>query len=129
MNSPPGAVASFVGLVRDNMQSLGSKGLTVEHYPGMTEASIETIVNAVKERWEIPAVRIIHRVGRLYPGDQIVLVLTAAAHRREAFEACEFIMDFLKTEAVIWKKEHTAKSEEWLVPRRSDAQRMKHWSE
>ena len=120
---------NFVGLVRDSHLDSNSTGLTLEHYPGMTESSIEQIVNTAIKRWRIAGVRVIHRVGRLSPGDQIVLVLTAGAHRREVFEACEYIMDFLKTEAVIWKKEHTETGEKWLAPRSSDAQRMKHWSE
>jgi len=111
------------------MQESDSAGLTLEHYPGMTETSIERIVSSATQRWKIGGARVIHRVGRLFPGDQIVLVLTAGAHRKEAFEACEFIMDFLKTEAVIWKKEHARSGEKWLTPRGSDAQRMKHWSE
>lgn len=129
LDTSPGAIVSFVGLVRDSMQESNSTGLTLEHFPGMTESSIEQIVVTATKRWQVAGVRVIHRVGRLFPGDQIVLVLTAGAHRREAFEACEYIMDYLKTEAVIWKKEHAESGEKWLTPRSSDAQRMKHWTE
>ncbi|MBV1904636.1 MAG: molybdenum cofactor biosynthesis protein MoaE [Pseudomonadales bacterium] len=126
--TPPGAIVSFAGLVRDHMGKSQTSALTLEHYPGMTEASIQKIIDQAFERWSLQAIRVIHRVGRLSPGAQIVLVMVASAHRAEAFESCEFIMDYLKTEAVIWKKEHTEDGDQWLKPRVVDEQRVKNWS-
>jgi len=127
-----GAVASFVGLVRgDNTvgdQSAEVAAMTLEHYPGMTEKALDRIVDAAAERWELQAVTVIHRVGELQLGDPIVLVLTASAHRQAAFEACEYLMDILKTEAPFWKKERLPDgSERWVDARETDSEAAARW--
>ncbi len=119
-----GAVASFVGLVRGGEVS----AMTLEHYPGMTEKSIEAIVAEARERWHLLGVRVIHRVGRLVPGDRIVLVAVVASHRGEAFAACEFVMDYLKTRAPFWKREETAAGAHWVDARESDDAAAARWS-
>ncbi|HTZ00314.1 MAG TPA: molybdenum cofactor biosynthesis protein MoaE, partial [Rhodocyclaceae bacterium] len=106
--SAAGAVASFVGLVRGEEGADGVRAMTLEHYPAMTAKAIEEIVDQARERWHLLGVRVIHRIGRLLPGERIVLVAVAASHRGEAFAACEFIMDYLKTRAPFWKLEETA---------------------
>ncbi|HCR97279.1 MULTISPECIES: molybdopterin synthase catalytic subunit MoaE [Halomonas] len=123
-----GAVVSFTGLVRDFNESPDVTGLTLEHYPGMTERMLEQIGEQAWQRWALQAVYIVHRVGYLAPGDPIVRVLVASAHRREAFEACDFIMDFLKTQAPFWKKEHSTKGEYWVKERATDWQDAERWS-
>lgn len=120
-----GAVVSFVGTVRDGGGSLSS--MELEHYPGMTEAAIEAMVDEAFRRFEIRAARVIHRVGPLAPGAQIVLVLVASRHRGQAFEACEFLMDYLKTQAPFWKKEHTAEGARWVDARESDDAALARW--
>lgn len=127
-NAAIGAIASFVGLVRDLNEGAAVATLELEHYPGMTEKSIAGIVDQACTRWGIQAVTVIHRVGRLAPQDQIVLVAVAAAHRGEAFAACEFIMDYLKTRAPFWKKEFSAEGERWVASRDSDQQAAERWS-
>jgi molybdopterin synthase catalytic subunit len=130
-----GAVASFVGLVRADKASVGTVGagnaavqaMTLEHYPGMTEKALEAIVADARKRWNVTAVRVIHRVGRLVPGDRIVLVAVASAHRGEAFAACEFIMDYLKTRAPFWKKEETPGGGRWVDARESDDHAAGRW--
>ena len=122
-----GAVVSFVGQVRDLNDGNTIARLTLEHYPGMTEKSLEAIVNQAKSRWNIMDATIIHRVGTLQPLDQIVLVAVSSAHRNEAFSACEFMMDYLKTEAPFWKKEATAEGEQWLEPKETDEAARKRW--
>ena len=129
-----GAVASFVGLVRADKQSeIGADGtpavqaMTLEHYPGMTERALEAIVDDARGRWELLGVRVIHRVGRLVPGERIVFVAVASAHRGEAFAACEFIMDYLKTRAPFWKKEETAQGGRWVDARASDDHAAGRW--
>lgn len=122
-----GAVVSFTGLVRDFNETPDVTGLTLEHYPGMTEATLTDIGQQAWTRWSLQAIRIIHRVGYLTPGEPIVRVLVASAHRREAFEACDFIMDFLKTQAPFWKKEHSIKGESWVKERHSDQQDAARW--
>lgn len=122
-----GAVVSFIGTVRDLNQGTGVSTLTLEHYPGMTERALETIVAAAHQRWQLDRVRVIHRVGPLKPEDQIVLVAVSAAHRGEAFAACEFIMDWLKTQAPFWKKEHTPQGERWVDARASDDAAAARW--
>ncbi|WP_235042451.1 molybdopterin synthase catalytic subunit MoaE [Halomonas profundi] len=122
-----GAVVSFTGLVRDFNETPDVTGLTLEHYPGMTERTLEAIGEQAGQRWALNAVRIIHRVGHMQPGDAIVRVLVASAHRREAFEACDFIMDYLKTQAPFWKKEHSAQGEYWVAERHSDQQDVARW--
>jgi molybdopterin synthase catalytic subunit len=130
-----GAVASFVGLVRADKQAekVGAgdtapvQAMTLEHYPGMTEKALEAIAAEARGRWDIFGVRVIHRVGRLLPGDRIVLVAVASAHRGEAFAACEFIMDYLKTRAPFWKKEETAAGGRWVDARESDDHAAGRW--
>lgn len=124
-----GAVVSFTGLVRDFNERPEVEALTLEHYPGMTESALGDIVEEAKARWPLQGVRLIHRVGRLIPGDPIVLVVVASAHRRAAFEACDFIMDYLKTRAPFWKKEHTAAGQYWVSERASDHQDARRWEE
>lgn len=122
-----GAVVSFIGQVRDINEGDAVQTLTLEHYPGMTERALEKIESEAKIRWDINASVIIHRVGTLKPQDQIVLVAVASSHREEAFNACEFIMDFLKTQAPFWKKEVTNKGERWVAAKLSDEEALKRW--
>lgn len=121
-----GAAASFVGLVRD-LPGEPLERMDLEHYPGMTEKALETIAARASERWEVLDLAIIHRVGALGPGDQIVLVTVLSAHRGDAFAACEFIMDYLKTEAPFWKKETTVQGSNWVEARKSDIVKQKKW--
>lgn len=123
-----GAVASFVGLVSDYNDAAKVSALTLEHYPGMTEKAIADIIAAAKQRWPLLAVKIIHRIGELHCGEQIVFVGVASRHRAAAFAACEFIMDFLKTQAPFWKKELTAAGARWVDARTSDAAALSRWS-
>ncbi|MGB9493395.1 MAG: molybdopterin synthase catalytic subunit MoaE [Azonexus sp.] len=122
-----GALASFVGLVRDVNHGTGVAEMTLEHYPGMTEKALVAIVDDAKSRWEIYDALVIHRVGRLQPCDQIVLVAVSSAHRGAAFAACEFIMDFLKTRAPFWKREETADGARWVDARDSDDTAAARW--
>ena len=122
-----GAVVSFIGQVRDMNNGDAISTLTLEHYPGMTEKALEAIENEAKTRWEIIDSLIIHRVGTLKPQDQIVLVAISGAHRGEAFSACEFIMDFLKTQAPFWKKEATSAGERWVEAKLSDDAAQERW--
>ena len=126
-----GAVCSFVGLVRDfSGQQEGDKkisSMTLEHYPGMTEKQLEKIECDARARWELSEVIIIHRIGALAPGDQIVLVVVASAHRDAAFEAARFIMDFLKTKATFWKKEETGSGAKWVEAKSSDSDSVQRW--
>jgi molybdopterin synthase catalytic subunit len=119
-----GAVASFVGLVRGE----GIRAMTLEHYAGMTEKALDEIVAQAKQRWQLRRVRVIHRVGRLLPGDRIVFVGVASSHRHDAFAACEFIMDYLKTQAPFWKKEETAAGAHWVDARESDDVAASRWN-
>jgi molybdopterin synthase catalytic subunit len=123
-----GAVVSFVGQVRDVNEGDEVSQLTLEHYPGMTEKSLEAIITQAKTRWNIMDVLIIHRVGTLQPCDQIVLVAVSGAHRGEAFAACEFVMDYLKTEAPFWKKEATPSGERWVEAKSSDDDAKERWN-
>jgi molybdopterin synthase catalytic subunit len=122
-----GAVAAFVGLVRDVNDAASVSTLTLEHYPGMTEKALTGIVDEAKARWEIYEATVIHRVGELKPTDQIVLVAVSSAHRGEAFAACEFIMDYLKTRAPFWKKEQTPAGTRWVEARASDDEAAARW--
>ena len=122
-----GAVAAFVGLVRDVNDATAISTLTLEHYPGMTEKALAGIVEEAKSRWSVYDVLVIHRVGELKPTDQIVLVVVTGAHRGEAFAACEFIMDYLKTRAPFWKKEQTPAGERWVEARASDDEKAAQW--
>jgi molybdopterin synthase catalytic subunit len=122
-----GAVVSFVGTVRDINQGTGVSSLTLEHYPGMTDKSLEDIVAQARLRWQLDQVLVIHRVGPLQPLDQIVLVAVTSAHRGEAFQACEFVMDWLKTRAPFWKKEATPQGDRWVDARESDDAAAARW--
>jgi len=123
-----GAVVTFVGTVRDMNDGSQVKGMTLEHYPGMTEKALEDIIKQAKGRWDLYQTLVIHRVGPLLPEDQIVLVAVTSAHRGEAFAACEFIMDYLKTAAPFWKKEETPEGARWVDARISDDAAMTRWS-
>ena len=120
-NKSIGAIASFVGLVRDVQ-------MTLEHYPGMTERAIGKIVDEARGRWQVMDCTVIHRYGALQPNDRIVMVAVASGHRGDAFAACEFIMDYLKTQAPFWKKEQTAQGQRWVEARASDDQAAERWS-
>ena len=122
-----GAVASFIGIVRDLNDASQIRSLTLEHYPGMTEKALEGIVDEAKSRWRVYDALVIHRVGALKPTDQIVLVVVTSAHRGDAFAACEFIMDYLKTRAPFWKKEQTPAGERWVEARASDDEKAARW--
>jgi len=128
-NPKIGAVASFVGVVRDLNDGDSVSTLTLEHYPGMTEKSLEAIVQQAKERWDIYDALIVHRVGTMRPLDQIVLVIVTSAHPGESFQACEFLMDYLKTRAPFWKKEVTQEGERWVDARSSDDVAAKRWEQ
>jgi molybdopterin synthase catalytic subunit len=119
-NSKIGAVASFVGLVRD-------VAMTLEHYPGMTERAITKIVDEAKGRWQVMDCTVIHRYGALQPNDQIVMVAVASGHRGDAFAACEFIMDYLKTQAPFWKKEQAAEGARWVEAKATDDKAAERW--
>jgi len=122
-----GAVVSFIGQVRDINEGDEVSQLTLEHYPGMTEKSLDAIISQAKTRWNIMDVLIIHRVGTLQPCDQIVLVAVSGGHRGEAFAACAFVMDYLKTEAPFWKKELTQSGERWVEAKTSDDEARERW--
>ena len=126
-NPKVGAVATFIGLVRDINEGSDVAEMTLEHYPGMTERAIENICRDAAGRWEVIDARVVHRVGTLQPTDPIVIVVVASGHRRDAFEACEFIMDFLKTRAPFWKKERTGGGERWVEARASDDEAAERW--
>ena len=122
-----GAIAAFVGVVRDLNEGEAVAGMTLEHYPGMTERSIEAILEEARTRWEILDVLVIHRVGALEPTDQIVLVLVASSHRGDAFAACEFLMDYLKTRAPFWKQERVPGGTRWVEARAADDAAAARW--
>ena len=122
-----GAVATFVGCVRDRNDGSGVSAMELEHYPGMTEKSIEAMIDAAHRRFDILGARVIHRVGLLHPLDQIVLVAVSSAHRGESFQACEFLMDYLKTQAPFWKKEQTPEGARWVDARVSDDAALAKW--
>ncbi|MBK6557955.1 MAG: molybdenum cofactor biosynthesis protein MoaE [Comamonadaceae bacterium] len=122
-----GAVCSFVGTVRDRNDGQSVSTMELEHYPGMTEKSIEAMIDAAHRRFDILGARVIHRVGLLHPLDQIVLVAVSSAHRGESFQACEFLMDYLKTQAPFWKKEQTPEGARWVDARVSDDAALAKW--
>jgi molybdopterin synthase catalytic subunit len=122
-----GAVACFIGTVRDRNDGSPVSRLELEHYPGMTERSIESMIDEAMRRFDIRAARVVHRVGPLQPQDQIVLVIVSSAHRGEAFQACEFLMDYLKTQAPFWKKECTPQGERWVDARVADDRALARW--
>jgi molybdopterin synthase catalytic subunit len=124
-----GAVVTFTGTVRDQHGNNAITALELEHYPGMTERTIQTMVNEAQQRFDITAVRVIHRVGLLQSHEQIVLVAVAATHRGPAFSACDFLMDYLKTQAPFWKKEHTASGAHWVDARASDDAALARWGD
>ena len=126
-NAGIGAIASFVGLVRDSNDGAGVSTLTLEHYPAMTRKALADIVEQARARWKVIDATVIHRVGELKPTDQIVLVVVASGHRGDAFLACEFIMDYLKTRAPFWKKESTPQGERWVEARASDDTASSRW--
>ena len=123
-----GGVVSFVGVVRDTAGDSRIDAMTLEHYPAMTERQLAGIEAEARERWPLAASLVIHRFGRLEPGDRIVLVVTASAHRRAAFEACEFLVDWLKTKAPFWKLEQTEGGEKWVAAAESDDADAARWS-
>jgi molybdopterin synthase catalytic subunit len=122
-----GAVASFIGTVRDANEGNAVTEMTLEHYPGMTEKAIEEIVGQARARWAVADALVIHRVGTLRPADQIVLVVVTGGHRGDVFAACEFIMDYLKTRAPFWKKERTGKGLRWVEARKTDDIAAERW--
>lgn len=122
-----GAVVTFTGKVRNHNLGNDVAALTLEHYPGMTEKALQEIVDAARERWPLQRVTVIHRVGDLFPGDEIVLVGVTSAHRGSAFSAAEFIMDYLKTRAPFWKREATEQGDRWVDARDSDHQAAQRW--
>ena len=122
-----GAIASFIGVVRDLNEGDSVAEMTLEHYPGMTEKSVEDIITQARARWQVMDALVIHRIGALKPLDQIVLVVVSSAHRGDAFAACEFIMDFLKTRAPFWKKEQTDKGTRWVDARVADDVAAERW--
>jgi molybdopterin synthase catalytic subunit len=123
-----GAIVSFVGVVRGESHGEKLVSMTLEHFPGMTERELERIAREARSRWSLQGVSVVHRVGELKPGERIVLVVTAAAHRRAAFEAAEFLMDYLKTRAPFWKRELRASGEHWVDARRSDDEAAARWT-
>jgi molybdopterin synthase catalytic subunit len=122
-----GAVCSFLGTVRERNDGSSVASMELEHYPGMTEKSISAMMDEAKKRFDIFAARVIHRVGLLHPEDQIVFVAVTSAHRGESFKACEFLMDYLKTQAPFWKKEVTPEGARWVDARVSDDQALARW--
>ena len=122
-----GAVCSFIGTVRDRNDGLSVQSMELEHYPGMTEKAIEAMIDAAMGRFDIFGARVIHRVGLLQPLDQVVMVAVTSAHRGESFKACEFLMDYLKTQAPFWKKEETPEGARWVDARVSDDAALAKW--
>lgn len=126
-NPGVGAVCAFVGTVRDRNEGQGVHSMELEHYPGMTEKAIEAMIDEAQRRFDIFGARVIHRVGVLQPMDQIVLVVVTSAHRGQSFQACEFLMDYLKTQAPFWKKEQTPTGARWVDARVSDDAALERW--
>lgn len=126
-NTGVGAVVGFVGYVRDFNDGLEVRGMLLEHYPGMTEKALDKIVLEAAQRWPLLKLEILHRVGALEPGEPIVFVGVASAHRQAAFQACDFVMDYLKTRAPFWKKESTENGPRWVQGRESDEQAAQRW--
>ena len=126
-NPKVGGVASFIGVVRDVNDGEGVATMTLEHYPGMTEKALKGIVEEAQGRWEVIDCTVIHRYGKLAPTDQIVLVVVASSHRGDAFAACQFIMDYLKTQAPFWKKEETPQGARWVEAKDADDKAVDRW--
>lgn len=124
----PGAIVTFTGLVRELSGNQNITAMELEHYPGMTEKSLQDTADQAGERWKVDQFTIIHRIGKLLPDEQIVLVGVSSAHRGDAFAACEFIMDFLKTQAPFWKKEFTSEGAHWVEAKSSDKKSAERWS-
>ena len=122
-----GAIVNFIGVVREGTGSKKITSMTLEHYPGMTERELERIEREARTRWDLIDCLVIHRYGELFPGDNIVLVVTLSSHRTDAFQAAEFLMDYLKTSAPFWKKEVTNGDESWVEAKQSDAEATKAW--
>ena len=122
-----GAVCSFIGTVRDRSDGQSVSTMELEHYPGMTEKSIEAMIDEAHKRFDIYGARVVHRIGLLQPTDQIVLVAVTSAHRGQSFQACEFLMDYLKTQAPFWKKEQTPQGAQWVDARVSDDAALARW--
>ena len=122
-----GGIVSFLGVVRDTASASRIGAMTLEHYPGMTEKKLGEIEAEARRRWQLEASLIVHRYGRLEPGERIVLVVTAAAHRQAAFEACEFLVDWLKTKAPFWKLEETATGPRWVEAQSGDDEAAERW--
>ena len=122
-----GAIAAFVGLVRDHAGGREVTSMTLEHYPGMTEKELARIEAEARERWPLQGCLIVHRIGRLSPGDNIVLVITLSEHRHAAFEAAQFLMDYLKTTAPFWKSEENGEQRQWVAPRDADDAAAERW--
>lgn len=127
-SSSVGAIVTFSGLVRGESQGEKLHSMTLEHFPGMTERELERIANEARARWDLLGITIVHRYGELKPGEKIVLVVTAASHRRAAFEAAEYLMDYLKTKAPFWKRELRQSGEYWIEARSSDDDAAARWS-
>jgi len=128
-NSHMGAIASFCGLMRDHNEGDQVAEMTLEHYPGMTENALHSIAQQAMARWKLGGVRIVHRYGHLKPADPIVYVATSSEHRSDAFSACEFIMDYLKTEAPFWKKEQSNQQSHWVEAKQADDLAKQRWKE
>lgn len=128
-NTQDGAIVFFSGLVREMNQGHGVTGLFLEHYPGMTEKSLQNIAQQASERWPLTHIRIIHRIGQLQVSDQIVFVATSSAHRESAFASCHFIMDYLKNQAPFWKKETREEGDEWVAALEKDETALEKWQE
>ncbi len=126
-NPAIGAIVTFIGLMRDMNEGDAVSTMTLEHYPGMTEKALEAIVKEADERWDLLGIRVVHRVGELKPLDPIVLVAAASSHRGEAFDACEFVIDYLKTRAPFWKKEQTPDGDRWVDARHGDSEAEARW--
>ena len=124
-----GAIVSFIGLVRDQSHGEGLVSMTLEHYPGMTERELSNIAEQAVRRWNLDGIVVVHRTGRLQPADQIVLVLTASRHRADAFDAAQYLMDYLKVKAPFWKKEERKSGEYWVEARSSDDNAAARWDE
>ncbi len=126
-NPAIGAVVTFIGQMRDMNEGDQVSNMTLEHYPGMTEKALQVILDEADRRWALMGIRVVHRVGELQPLDPIVIVAVASAHRGEAFQACEFVIDYLKTRAPFWKKERTPEGERWVDARHADAAAEQRW--
>ena len=127
-NPQIGAVVTFLGLMRDLNDGERVETMTLEHYPGMTEKALEAIVEEAASRWQVDGIRVVHRVGELRPEEPIVVVAVASRHRGEAFRACEFVIDYLKTRAPFWKKERVAGGERWVAARHGDGEAERRWT-